>query len=616
MKKAQVEFIAIIAIIAVVVVVVFFAFQMTTIDSDAGLSQTQKTVKHSIQGYIQEAVYSVMRNQSKYGGYLNNYDFNYFEEYLGDYVPYWYYQGQVNHPDVEQIFTDGVNDYISDNIENLRQSFTGLNVTFGSPITSTQIFDNKVIVSLTMSVTVNGQSVPQPIRVEVPTRFGEVIDFSERFVDFVHSQRPFETFTIKSMLDSPYEGNYPSIPVAVLLLHCGDYIYKDWWDIKPNAETAIKKMLSHTYMPGKVPNVETDSFNPLPALGGNEFGDLSIRFQIPDEFELSQNTLRFTPNPIQGQTEFSMMGCLPKLIYVKYSMLYPIIVTVKDPITDNLFRFAIHVYIKDTRKGDWSDMADYDYGDMYEVCNDLSCTADITVVDSSSMPVPGAHVSFMGCGLGTTDVNGELKQSVPCGAGSVEARKSGYATTTVMKSTSDVSGQNQLDGLTITMEKTPSVTFHLYEVKVENNSDQSQYAIKSGQDIIDLVEDRYVYLSFALQGTTEPINIYTENAVVLENKLSPGWHRVYAELYDENFNILGEFVSNFYLEEEDDGKDFYVYLPSLLNYEIPSSEEDIDQRIDDATKMGNLMIQCLDGPFRETPVPDDRDACFKGYDEL
>ena len=207
---------------------------------------------------------------------------------MGKSVPYWERQGQLLAPDVQANIANGIKGYIAGNKDSVSSSFGGKEVVFGDPQVTVNVLDSQISITVYMPTTVNGAQVPQPYVVSVPTKVGEVIEFSKALVQNQIQNRYIEYFLISSIMISPYDGPSQTVPTHIFLTKCGDFVFKSWFDIRPHMEEMIKTTLAHTYMPDKYPtNVEqTSGFAKyaIPELAGKKHFDLNVSFGVSDTF--------------------------------------------------------------------------------------------------------------------------------------------------------------------------------------------------------------------------------------------------------------------------------------------------------------------------------------------
>lgn len=616
MRKGQVEFVAILGILVVAVVAVIFTWQGMAPPSELpALSAEQQVVADSVNSFVKSGAEEVLATMAQNGGYLSTADFPMGSTDLNDKpVPYWLYNGQVSVPNFRTTFLQGITDYIQNNREYLEESLADQDVTLGEPAVSVDVQPSRITVTVNMPTTMKGTSVPQPYQTVIPTQMPEAFEFAESFARFEAQNRFFEYATLSSMMISPLEDGKETIPIALILTGCGSYAYYDWWDIQPYMEDAVRTTAAHTYMPGKVPlNVGDKTSYPkysLPQMNGKAYSDLDVSFFTPDEWELNQNTLQMSPNPVVSYSRPIPMStlCFSEPLEVNYYVVYPLIGVVEDPFTGNLLRFASSVYINNNEPGSWDVTGGY--ADQREMCENPRCTLDITVLDGQGNSVPGASVSFMDCPTGQTDGNGDLTATVPCGSGPLKInRGQNYVRYQELKSTSTAEG-NELDGLTVTLQRMPVVNLKFHKVTIINETAVTgYYRINSAE----VTEDEVVQLTFVSSGTGET---YSKNFEASQGTLEfvpPKNYNLFASIWDSGFTSnLGGAADSFVLSESHDGETLNVYVPVISGFSAASG----DEKRDKAAVVTILMNECGMDIVSETEFDTEQLPCSKREGEF
>lgn len=618
-QKGQVEFIIVIALLAVIVVVVYFATSALTPPS---VPETD-LIKDSIRNIIRTAAHETMRNMSKYGGYNSNPPVM-SVEFLGERVPYWQYNGQIDYPDIPGNFVYGIKNYLESNLESIASSFDK-EVTLAEPQVSANILMDRIDLSVYMPTTVRigdeNYAIQQPYTISIPTRFGEVTQFSRSFVSYEAVNRPLEIFTISSILLSPMDGDIQSLPVIIFLTRCGEFVHLNWWDLQPDMDYAIKTTLAHIYMPGKSPLGilrETSHLKyMLPPVDGNDYSQINVSFHLPDDFELTHSNFQFegtSNNLVSLRSEvIPMVGlCQSDAVIVEYFVTYPAIVRVKDPLTQNVFQFAVDVYIQDNKPGSWSDpYFGYIPDIQYEICQNPQCPARITIQDGSGSLVSHASITFMGCALGRTGDSGVFEGNVPCGLGPLVVEKEQYGIFDEMRAS------NELEEATVTLLKTPSMYLKFYEVIVQNLTTSETYRIR--QDGIAPIRsppriNTMAYLIF-YNNEGERLEVLSDRASQTVGYITPDLYAVSGSLMEADFSKnYGAFVTTFTVTEGLDAKDVYVYIPYTL--EFKSIVDDTERSLASDT-LTRVLEKCGLGPITTEPVDlDTFSGCTVGWDEI
>lgn len=600
MGKGQVEFIAIIGIVAVVIVAVYYASTALVSPGVAPGAPTytapeQASVAETVNSFIRDGTSEAMRSIYAYGGYTEAQSSSVM--YLGKEVSYWMKDGSSSYPNIRQNLVQGITSYINNNKANLEQALEGQGVTLGSATVSATVMPSQLVVSVNMPTTVKGNQMPQPYVVTIPTKLGEIEEFSKALVEFQKTERFFEWATISSMWMRPLSNGVNSVPFWVSAEDCGTFIHIDKADVMPEVEAAVEDTMAHTYMPGKVPENLGDSTSfpkyGLPQIGGKSYSDLGVTFALSDSFDVDNSNYQMSPNPVIVTPKIVPMTamCYSAPVLVKHYLSYPMIAVVKDPLTGELFRFASSVFIKDNEPGEWSDTGAYSLSVSEEICQTAGCVGRITLKDASGSPVKNAGINFIGCSVGSTDENGFLEAVIPCGTGTLTVSKSGYDSLGRMYSSSD------LNGIEIVSAKKPAMSVNFYEVRMQNVTPSEsgiveQYFV-AWPDGVTAVEDDVARLTLASKEDGELFDIMAEEGIVSVDHIPAGEYGVAGTLYSSDLGeIKGEFGSEYYIGEFMDGKSLNVYIPTILGYGGQSE----DQRRISMTTLAYNLEQCGLGP--------------------
>ncbi len=601
MVKGQVEFIAIIGIIAVVIVAVYFAFTSVapgvTPTAPVYTSAEQASVADTVNSFVRDGTSETLRTLSTYGGYLSPQADS--VTYLGKETSYWMKDGSVSYPNLKDNFIAGLRDYINTNKDALESSLAGQGVEFGTPTVSATLMSNQIVATVNMPTTFKGGQVPQPYVITIPTKISDVYEFSKALAEYQKTERFLEYTTLASMVSSPITNNVKDVPMWIALVRCGDYVFKTWSDIQPGVDYAVKTTLAHIYMPGKVPtnigDVTSYPKYPLPPMNGKSYSDLGVSFTLPDDFGFDRSNLQIDPDPIIAYAKPVPRTGLcygdPKL--VSYHLDYPAVVVVKDSLTGNLFKFAVDTMIQDNLPGDWATVG-YESDDQEAICAARDCPVDITVVDSSGGPVDGAAIKFAGCGLGSTDVNGEFKGIAPCAAGPLHVFKANYGTYQQAFDESDIRD------ITVTLPGIPQLSVYFYEVPIENQSDSSgeKYFIYD-RTITTVGNDRVARLVLTNSADFEMYEVVSEDDIAVLNYAPAGNYGLSSGLFSSDIaTMYGGAVTSYEITEDMNGKALYVYIPTLVGFENIDNDDDIVGATDTlSTVLRNLGI----GPISSTP---------------
>jgi len=529
MRKGQVEIIVILAVVIVAVVAILLATQ-TPSDVEP-VSQEGRSVRNSLTNLITTAAGESLRTLSLYGGYDSPQPNS--VQFLDDSVTYWQEDGDVTVPQAKQSFVRLTEKFINENKDSY-VSGIGADIVVGEATVTATFLDSKIDLSVVLPSSMNDQPLPSTYAISIPTKFGDILEFSEDFSLAETRDRYLEYNTIASLLMSPIENGQHTTPLFISLTNCGDFVFKSWSDIKSAAEERVKVTLGHTYMPGKVPlNIgETTSFPKytIPQFNGKRFEDIEVSFHLPDDFELTQPSFQFSPNPIIALASPVPMTsvCVSDPILINYFFNFPTIVRVKDPLTGNVFQFANKVFIKDNAPGDWSELTGYEQELQTRICSDPQCPLNLQVNSLNGAPVEGADVSFMGCQVGITSPSGSLQTAIPCGIGPLQIYSSGY------EAYSETFSSESLNPATVTVPQMLNTKVFFYEVNIKDFDEQ--YWITGTDAIRPIPPDKKAVLTLAQSINLDSYSLLFD-AVGTLNQVPAGEYAVLGALSSEDLQV-------------------------------------------------------------------------------
>lgn len=621
-KKGQIELIAIIGIIVVVVIVAVLAVQTNLLGQPALTGET-RLVKDSVENFIRAGAYEQIKTMGLQGGYLTVGASS--VKFLGRDVPYWQKNGVVSVPDLSINLVQGIESYLRANKAALETSLAGKSVTIGEPQVSASVLANKIDFIVSMPTRVGDASLPQPYVVSVPTKLGEIYEFSKSFVTVNNEKRFFEYFTLSSIMMTPLDNGVQTVPTMIFLLQCGDYVFKTWWDIQPEALNVVESTLANTYMPGKAPkDTMKTSGSPkytLTPLNGKRYEDIDASFFLPDDFEFTRMDFDFDPNPIDITAEpVPMTGvCHSEPVNVNYYMQYPVVVRINDPLTNNAFQFAFDVAIKDNAPAEWlsggAGVSGYGTTERELMCMNPACTMKLAVKDSKGSPVPYASATFMNCPVGTADGNGVLQADVPCGIGNLEVYKQRFDVYSELKSS------DGLADIQVTMTKAPVINLRLYEVTIDDTGcgdgigQTCEYLVKPGA--IRLIDNELrngaAQVTVYSPAKAKAYDFYYATSGGRMAGVPAGVNHLSAVLYNTGATIpvvTGLMAANLTITEDMDGKTLNVYIPYFPTI---SASADIETA-KSAVILGNILRLCGIGPVSESEASIDK-TCVLSYDQ-
>ncbi|MBL7160869.1 MAG: hypothetical protein ISS93_03410 [Candidatus Aenigmarchaeota archaeon] len=605
MRKGQAELIVVLGIIIIAVVAILYATNVSQSPPQVTNPQA-KSVRNSLENLIRSGAEESLRVISLYGGSATpNQDSVIF---LGKEVPYWGKNGISKVPDAGGNFARHLEAFLNENKESFVSDFAG-DISLGTATVRATILENKIVLVVDIPATLNSNPIPSRYDIEIMTKFGEILDFSKSFVYQQNINRYIEYFTLASILTSPIENDQFTTPMFIHLSKCGQFVFKSWYDVKPKMEERVEITLAHIYLPGKAPtNVGSTTSFPkyiLPPVDGKPHSDLAVSFHLPDDFELTPTNFQMSPNPIMAMASpIAFTGiCTSDPIYVKYLLSIPVVVRVKDPVTDHIFQFADHVFIKDNAPGAWSAATSYQEDPLAITCSNPGCPFSIELNSLSGKGIPAADISFMGCGLGKTNANGHLEGLAPCGVGPLEIYKTGYSFY------QNVLSYSEIGDLNITLAKMLNPTVFLYEANVANNSLSNQYQVNS----LEPIEEKSALLTF--RSSTSPSQVYTRIIDKHSGKM-PGFpadiYLVSGTLMDNDLQTLyGGFITMAIAQEDTD--EIHVYIPTNLEFQ---SMQDQNQISIASIIYSSVLANCEIGPLSPEMFDDSNLPCIKKDTEV
>ena len=602
-RSGQAELLLIVGIIVVVIVVAAVMLQTNTISPT--LTPESRTVKDNVENFIRAGTYETLKELMWTGGLSSASGST--VEFLGKEVPYWQKDGVNSIPDIGLEVITGIEEYINTNKGALQDSMAVRSVVLGNPQVSATVLPNKIEILVNMPTTFEGGAVPQPYTIVIPTKLGDIYEFSSGFVAVNNQQRYFEHFTLSSMALSPYNDGSQTIPFLVFLTECGGFVFKTWWDMAPDMQDVIERTLANTYMPGKVPlNVGEVTVSPkysLEPVNGKGYADIDVSFFLPDNFLLDRSNFQFSPEPITARAEpIPMTGaCHSEPISPTYFVKYPVIVRIEDPLTQNAFHFAMDVAINENSPALWSAATlGIEQSFQSEICDAAYCDIDVQVKDTSDNPVAGAEVMFMGCPVGRTDESGSIQANVPCGIGDFDIYKRGFDVFEESRSSDDFAG------LSVIMKKTPQINMIFHEVVIDETNGAfwiyPDTAVSPSIRTLDNnLRDSSASVSIFDVTKGKMSDFFFKSGVGKIQGVPEGDHPFSVVLYSSNTvlpEVLGMLPTTISITEDLDGESLHVYVPYYPDIATMTNA----LAAGTATNLANVLALCGIGPISRTEV--------------
>ncbi len=622
-RKAQAEIALILGLLAIAAVIGIYSYSSLTYPSieQVALTEEQKAVAFFVNDMVRDAALDTVSDLYGNGGYLST-----STPALGAVthkgfgtVPYWQICDTFKAPDMESELGTGVKNYMMENLP-ATQDIGGRIATFSKTgmIVSTRMYDNKVLVDVTLPTVYEGSQIPQPYRVEVATKIGRIYDFARNFARMEADCRMLDLHLIKSLAQSNEFSRPCWIPFGVGNAD-KDYGFS-WGQLADCMETHIKYSLANTQIGRDIPLNEegkiasftyrgwegsATEFFFIPAIldysgapeslkacgetpltgdviSSDRYNDLNVMFYFgdddgldrtsfaaPEHLEINRKTGEFMTY-LQGMTvaEYSQF----------YSVMYPVIVTVWDDETRESFRFATFVYMEKNQVGRGCGtqpvIADA-YQSQYSAVYDDICLkgatedANIIVKYKDGAPVIGAEVRFFGCKIGTTGSGEPLRASIPPYFGAV----------TVIDGDNVYSQcRNYIDlrSAVIEIPRSGRYTFHFYEVPVTKSGSAYTLGLPSpATDRIDLVMYRMVDMCEP-QFYEGIINVNADAQLVSMLSVDDIPIDEYAEIVGAAIGSDSNLKGSMTMEGFDapaTGSDIYAYVPVLSDAEYNEDDD-------------------------------------------
>jgi hypothetical protein len=494
-KKAQAEIIVLVGIVLLALVVIYYAVSggFTSSNVPPGIAEQQKAVQESFLSMAREGADRTLEVMEAHGGYPTEellggtgYTIPDYTIFMGEGVPYWAACGNNLAPsraDIKKWFELSMENYIKNNMDGIKAKYR--NVTFDldklSVSASIARNTNKIDVTVNLPTKVSGYSIQNPsmypYRVSIASKLGEIYDFASNFSKAQSSKRFFEVFTTASIyMSKSLDDGYPKLPTGGYILGCGRTVYRTPEQISFYLREIVEYILSQTIWWQNMP-VDPDKpkvYAINREIIGTEYKDLDISMALADgfSFETRQPVVLTNTKPAYTSLFWRATKCL-STYRQGYSVSYPAIIRVNDPLSGHDFNFAVKVFVDYKETDETVDidgassnvvkMVPGNCGDIQAggaVCTGLPCSARITVTDGEGNPIKGAVASYGGCGLGTSDASGVIQGQIKCGEHELNIyRNSSYDYFSENVSSSAINA-------TYALHKIPEMTAHFRKVTI------------------------------------------------------------------------------------------------------------------------------------------------------
>jgi hypothetical protein len=512
-KKAQVEIVVIVGVLLLGIAVVYYAVSggFPSSNIPRNLYDRQKAFHDSFVSLARRGADNALQSMETHGGYptaelLGNgtYQIPPFVVFMGEGVPYWTMCEQDVSPSRKNItrwLELSLENYIREHITEVTDSYGNVTIDLSKLSVSASILStaNKIDIAVNLPTAVDGYKMVSqfyPYKTSLNSKFGEIYDFADNFSKAQAAKRFLEVFTTASVyLSADAQDGYPKLPTGGFLTSCGETIYRTPQQIsgylKDIAEHVLTQTLWWQSMPADPSKPKAYSINR--EIIGTEYRDLDISMYLPDgfSFDTGESVVIMNNKPAYTSSVWTASDCLG-VYSIGYSVSYPVIVRVKDPLSGYYFNFAVLVFVDGNAKDNGKTvlMGPGKCGDIKsgeDSCKQMGCSAKINVADEKGGPIEGATASFGGCGLGVSDSSGTIEGKIKCGTNELGIyRNSSYDFYRNSLSSSEING-------TYALPTIADLTIRFRKVVIMQSGTQENKITKC---VMDNVTD-YVFADFA-----------------------------------------------------------------------------------------------------------------------
>jgi hypothetical protein len=364
-RKAQMEFIVLLGLIFVGAAVIYLVYQGLTYNPSSapiGISEEEKTLRRPVEDLFKSAAEDALRVMEFQGGYSNYGAISRAEsvptiKFLEGNVRYWSRCENTMIPDfdneIKPIFRRYIEKFIDERLEYiLNLSYRDVKVDLDGLEVSVDFSSNNMMTVVTIPITIENYTINPKYVINTPTKFREIYSFAGDFSREQTTNRHLERFTISSLYFSP------DLPTNGMLTNCGEFMVETPFSIADGLKKVAKftMMNMHLWLPprARVANEQNNYY--LERVNGNSYPTLDVRFAVPDKFDFTtySDPIIITNNKwLSTQFPFIIPACLTNY-NIRYNVVYPYVVNVKDSLSGNLFNFAGMVYVdsgQDPREG-------------------------------------------------------------------------------------------------------------------------------------------------------------------------------------------------------------------------------------------------------------------------
>ena len=335
--RAQAEIFIMVGIVILGVVVILFAFNAvreTSTTVPGAIANKQLLVKSSIEDFISTSFDTILKDLLQKGG------FSQVQagalQFQSQKLNYWIKDGNLTIPNLEQNLAREYETFLKTNKHRILSLYSG-QISVQEPITIVTLFENKVTITVDMPVRIEGYDIPGQFTATAPTNIKHLFGIAQDFITLQHQERYYEHFITTSILAS-------DLPTLILLTECNSSYYNDSQSLRPRLDVLIHTALNNVHF---LPEEVNESLPELEFLF--PFQGESLELLYPP---LSLMEFSLEPDPITATAEELSSGiCLSEPVTVSYTIRYPIILQLKDTLSQNQLQLAFEVYINNSSPG-------------------------------------------------------------------------------------------------------------------------------------------------------------------------------------------------------------------------------------------------------------------------
>ncbi len=434
-KKAQAEFIVIAGILILALVAVYYAvsgnFQASNVPQ--GVYEKQKTIQESFLSMARKGADYTLKVMETHGGYPTvellgegNYEVPSYVVFMGEGVPYWARcQNDLtpSREDMTRWFRLSMEHYIQTHMNEITDVYKNSSFDLSRLSVSVNILSspNKIDLTVNLPTKVDGYAMAgqlYPYKISLDSKLGEIYDFAGDVSAAQSSKRFLEVYTTASIyMSKDAADGHAKLPTGGFLLDCGETVYRTPDQISSYLKEIAQYVITQTVW---WQNMTTDKSKPKvyavnKEIMDREYRDLDISMYLPDDFNFETQGTIVAKNNKRAFTSpmWTSSDCFG-VYSIGYSVSYPVIFRVKDPLSGYSFNFAALVFVDKSGARMFPGRCE-DIKTAEDACKSVTCSARIKVTDEAGKPIKEAVATFGECGIGYSDSSGIIEGKIKCG---------------------------------------------------------------------------------------------------------------------------------------------------------------------------------------------------------